>query len=53
MRQVALKTMARYCHSDMAMMQLRDVFWAPIFSTFHLNTEGFEALMDAIMTRIT
>jgi hypothetical protein len=34
MTQAALKTMARYCHSDLAMMQLRDVLWAPCFPLF-------------------
>jgi hypothetical protein len=48
LRQVALKRMQNYCHSDGAMLQLRDVFFLRLFAEKNLTPDGYEAIMDAI-----
>lgn len=48
LQQLALKRMEQRCNSDAGMIQLRDIFYVPEFTTLNLNQSGYEAVMNAI-----
>jgi hypothetical protein len=48
LQKLGLKAMQRYCKSDAAMLQLRDIFYVKAFTTLPLTKNGYEAVMDAL-----